>query len=180
MATSTYIISVNDFLNRTDLSPNISTNILQGFYAAVQETELVGVICQQMYDDIIGELSNGGEAGLSTEYQNLLPYLKDFLVWATMVEYYPISGAKSTPAGMRKHTDTISEESDKRTLDLLTKRAKSKMRFYQDKMINFLEENESSYPLWKDSRCNCNAFSKPSSGIRFSSNKSTKTRIKYT
>lgn len=181
MATSTYILSIDDFTNRTDLSPNIATNFLQGYYTSAQEKSLVAVICQETYNELIDQLSQGGEVYLDPEYTALLPFIKDYLVWATMEIYYPLSKAKSTPAGMRKHTDTISTEAVGIEIDIYVKNAESNKEFYQDKLVNFLEENKTEYPLWENSRCNnCQGFTKGVGGVRFTSKNSNKTIIKYT
>lgn len=176
MATSTYILSNDDFTNRTDLSPNIAQSLQNGYYATVQELELTGVLCNGLYNAYLDNLEN---LPLTPELAALEPYIKDFLVWAVMMEYYPIAGLKSTPAGMRKHQDTISTEVESAKLDILTKRAESKKTSYKKRLITFLENNENDYPLWRDSTCNnCNI--KFSGGVRFSSKKNNKTHIRYT
>ena len=178
MATNTYILNNNDFTNRTDLSPNIAESLLNGNYATVQELELTGVLCKALYDDYLDNLNN---LPLTTENEALEPYIKDFLVWAVMMEYYPIAGLKSTPAGMRKHQDTISTEVEPAKLDILTKRAESKKTSYKKRLLDFLEDNKNDYPLWRDSSCNnCQKAVNFLGGVRFGSRKLQKTPIKYT
>lgn len=179
MATSTYILSINDFTNRADLSSNLNTNTLKQYFGITQEKFLVAVICQETYDAIIDELSQGGEAYLSTKYANLLPFIKDFLVYKTMERYYTNANYKSTPAGIREHTDTISSKAPNTAMEVLTKQANDDAEFYKDKLINYLDNNRETYTLWADSRCNCGQFTKGAGGFQFSSNKSTRNIIKW-
>ena len=69
MPTNTYILSIDDFTNRTDLSPNIATNFLKGYYTSAQEKSLVAVICQETYDELIDQLAQGGEFYLDPQYK---------------------------------------------------------------------------------------------------------------
>lgn len=181
MPVSTYILDIDDFTNVIDLNNNILTSRLKQYFGIEQDKSLRAVLCKDLYDAIIDDLAQGGESYLSAEYEALLPYIKDFLIFKTMVRYYANANIKSTPAGMRTHTDTISAEANAAQMRSLIEQAQSDAEFYHDELLNFLENNVTDYPLWQASRCNtCSKFTKATGSTRFGSNNSTKSAVKWT
>ena len=173
MATNTYILSITDFTTRADLSAYIRTDRLRQFFGIVQEQACLQVICKEMYDEIIDQLAQGGEQYLEPEYSVLLPYLKDFLVYKTMIRYVQTGGYFSTAGGIKKQIDQVSENLSGSERSELTQIYKNDAAYYQDQLIGFLHANEDDYPLWKDSRCNCyrKYATAPGNSVRFAGKK---------
>jgi deoxyribodipyrimidine photolyase len=175
---NTFILSVTDFENVIDLNNNIAQNRLKQVFGRVQEPALLPIICREFYNELIEEIETNT---LTTANEILLPYIKDFLIYKSMARYYATANYKSTPAGIRVHTDTISSQANPDQMRQLIDMVNKDASFYQDELVNFLQANQDDYPTWRDSSCgNCNNFSKASANIRFGANRSTKTKINWT
>ena len=182
MPVTTYILSIDDFTSRQDLSKTIKQTDLQQYFGITQERYATKMLCQKTYEELIDQLSQGGEAYLTPEYQALLPFLKDYLVYKTMARYYANANYKSTTAGIRAHTDTISVAPTVDAMKALIDQAKQDAEYYRDQLQNFLIKNQDDYPLWKESNCYCGGnFTKGGGGqIRFGKNRFNKTVVKWT
>lgn len=164
MAVSAYILSIEDFTNKEDITINIQTSKLKGYISVIQEQFGVKVLCQALYDEILGQLPDS----LSTANTALMPYLKDYLIRKTYARYLLNANAISTPAGIRVQVDATSEAASDKYIAELMRAAENDANFYQDALINFLDCNSSDYPLWEGTICDCNKQSRPSKGNSFS------------
>lgn len=154
MAVTTYIVSIEDFSKRANISQNLLTNRFKQESGIDQEIYAIKIMCQAFYDAFLTELANDN---LSTANTALLPYLKDYLVFKIYASYLVDGNLLATPAGLRTQIDATSETaSDKQMAEAVAK-AKSRGNFFQDKLVNFLQCNEDDYPLWRDSNCGCSA-----------------------
>lgn len=183
MATSTYILDINDFTSRADLSSFIDVNRINQVLGITQEKSCLFILCKEMYDEIIDQLAQGGgeETYLDAKYVTLMPFLKDFLVYESMIRYVQLGGYTSTAGGIKKATDDFSENLTNTERGELLNIYQNDAAYYQDQLVAFLDDNRDTYTLWKDSRCDCNRFStKPGNGIRFNNKSGQHPRIKWT
>lgn len=176
--TSTYLIDIDDFKRRADISQNLDTNKLKASIGITQEKYIVKILCQNLYNEIIGEFPDS----LSAANTALLPFIEDFLIYKTYTRYLKGSNLLATPSGMRVQTDTTSTVATDDQMTEVIREAHSDANFYQDKLVNFLIKNEDDYPLWKASICNCGTSKRPVNANRFSTigKKASRTRIKWT
>jgi hypothetical protein len=161
---ATYILTIDDFLAKADLSQNINTNKLNANIGVVQDVFGRKVLCNQLVDELLSQLPNS----LTDANEALLPYVKNFLIYKTYSDYLIGANLMSTPAGMRVQIDTTSDQASDKSMVAIQRRADGRADFYQDQLINFLKENEDDYPLWKASICNCYGNRRPQNGNVFS------------
>lgn len=162
--TSTYLIDISDFKRRADISQTINTDKLKAQIGITQEKYAVKILCQNLYNEIIGEYPDS----LSPANTALLPFIQDFLIYKTYDRYLVSSNILPTPSGMRVQTDTTSDAASEDQMKSLRGQANSDANFYQDKLVNFLIKNVDDYPLWKNSNCNCNPTNRPINGNKIS------------
>lgn len=149
---STYILSIEDFTNRADITPNIQTAKLKSYLGVVQEKYALKILCQALYDELLTQIAASSLTAVNTL---LLPYVKDYLIYKTYSRYLLNANTLSTPAGLRVQTDTTSEAASDPTITALVKQADGDANFFQDQLATFLKCNDTDYPLWKNSICGC-------------------------
>lgn len=165
MATTTYILSIEDFANRADITINIQTAKLKSYMGVIQEQFALKILCQALYDQLLVEIAADSLTAANTA---LMPYLKDYLIYKTYERYLLNANALSTPGGIRVQSDATSEPASDKYIAELMRQADNDANFYQDKLVNFLDINYLDYPLWADTICDCskgrttkgNSFSK--------------------
>jgi len=153
MAVDTYIITTEDFQRRADLSNNIRTDKIQAHIGPVQEISGRKVLCEDLYNEVLSVIAN--DITDNTPVNDLLPHLKDFLVYKTYREYLVTAGITMTPMGARVQVDATSDAATDKQLAEIQRQAGNRANYYQDRLINFLEINISDYPQWAASICNC-------------------------
>jgi len=172
--TTVYLIDIEDFKRRADISQGLNTDKLKGDIGITQEKFVVKILCQKLYNEIIGEFPDS----LSTVNTALLPLIQDFLVYKTYTRYLKGANTFSTPVGMRVQTDTTSDVASDDQMKSLRGEALSDANHYQEQLVNFLIKNVDDYPLWKDSVCNCATSARPVNANVFSRvGKSGKTQV---
>ena len=149
----TYLIDIDDFENLADISNRVLTSKLKMEIGPTQQKYGLKLLCKTLYEQLVSQWADGGFAYLDTNLQNLYPYFKDFLVYKTYARYLVGRNIKDTPAGSRVHTDTISREANTNEMQELRKKAEGDAEFYEDELLNFLEDNKNDYPTWRDSAC---------------------------
>jgi hypothetical protein len=147
-----YILSIEDFKRKADISANLNTDKLKAQIGPTQDQFAYKILCNELLAEILSQLPND----LSVANTALMPYLKNYLVYKTYARYLVGSNVMATAAGMRVQIDSTSEAADEKQMAAIRKQAENDANFYQDTLVNFLIKNEDDYPLWKDSICNCN------------------------
>ena len=176
--TTVYLIDIDDFTRRADLSKNINTDKIKAQIGITQEKYAVKMLCQDLYDLVISQYPNG----LSPANEALLPYIQDFLVYKTYARYLVSANAHSQPGGMFSMNDSAGTKLTPEEMAPIIAQAQGDANFYQTQLQNFLVKNEDDYPLWKDSICQCGRNRRPVNLNRFSKvgSKGSETQIRWT
>lgn len=153
-----YLISIDDFKRKADLSQNLHTDKLKACIGIIQEQYAVKLLCRDLYDEIISQIETPPMSDANTA---LLPYIKDFLIYKTYARYTVGANLLATPAGFRVSANAIDEPASAADMENIRSQANQDANFYQEQLLNFLIENEDDYPLWKNSTCNCNSNLRP-------------------
>lgn len=153
-----YILSLSDFTDRFDLSPNTLQRRYKQTARIVQQKFGSEVICRKTYNEIISQLAQGDgeETYLDEKYVTLLPYIKDYLAAKTYARYVTDSQTISTASGLVVDQDDTSRRLTNEELEVMTRKVESDADFYRDELYNFLQDNKDTYTLWRDSICACN------------------------
>ena len=161
---ATYLIDIEDFRRKADISQNLNTDRLNANIGPTQDQFAVKVLCNELVAELLSQLPDG----LSAANTTLMPYVKNFLIYKTYSRYLVGANLMATPSGMRVQSDTTSDPASNQQMVALQRQADNDANFYQDQLINFLKENETDYPLWEDSICNCYSNRRAVNGNVFS------------
>lgn len=149
---STYIITTEDFKERVKLSQNILTNNIKPSIGPTQEMFAVKMLCREFYNEVL-EVVAGNETNQAIT--NMLPFLKDYLVFKTYAHYLTGASVIMTPAGPRVQVDDTSNPATEKQIGDIQAQANNTANFYQDQLWNYLEKNSTSFPTWANSICGC-------------------------
>lgn len=152
MAVSTYIITIEDFKSRADISENILTSKIQSQIAPTQEQFGIKILCREFYAEVLAVVAGTTTSAAITA---LLPYLKDFLVYKTYARYLVGAPIMMTATGQRTQIDTTSDLAPDKLISEQIALARNDANFYQDTLVNFLTLNVDDYPTWEASLCGC-------------------------
>jgi hypothetical protein len=174
-----YLISIEDFKRKADISQNLHTDKLKACIGIVQEQYAVKILCQDLYDEIIDQTETPPMSEYNTE---LLPYVKDFLIYKAYARYTVGGNLLATAAGFRVAKNDIDDPASSAEMENIRSLANQDANFYQERLVNFLIKNVDNYPLWKNSICNCGKDLRPQGMGKISAIGSTNsvTPIKWT
>lgn len=142
------LINKDDFINWTELSPNINKDKLNPHILDAQIRLVSPSVCDALYQEILTQFDNDS---LTVLNETLLEdYIKPFLVMASYVNYLTTAGKVSTPTGMVKVIGDSTDQITRDELKDILKDYKAKRDFYQNRVINFLECNTTDYPLFNN------------------------------
>jgi len=152
MAVDVYILSIEDFKDRADITENIQTQKLKTWLGVVQEKYAIKILCDAFYNEILDQIEADS---LTTSNTALLPFLKDYLIFKVYKRYILGAGVLTTTAGLRVQSDDTTEQISDVRMGELIGQANGDANYYQDTLVNFLTCNKNDYPVWRDSQCGC-------------------------
>lgn len=134
--------------NETDISQN------------VPESELDNPIkrSQEMLEMIIGEtlvaeLVSQNPTALTAANVTLMTYVKPFLAWQAYQFWLPKANFKTHASGLRVHEEDNSRAATDAEMANLIRDAKMWAQTKKEKLVQFLEDNCSTYPLYDCVNC---------------------------
>lgn len=127
-----------------DIPQNIEDIDLEHKIYRAQEM-LRMLMCDEFYQDFLTNYKNNT---LSTVYDSLYPYIKQFVAWQAH-EYYAVkANFKPTRSGFRVHTEENSVVATDIQMASIIKDAKQQAQYYKKLLIDFIEGNPTNYPLY--------------------------------
>ena len=160
----TKLITASEIRARKGLSNNLNVDKeLNPHIDEAQDFDLKPWIGVSFYLDLIDKfessstdadflaLMNGGVYTYDGDkYEN--PGIKNVLIYLSYARYSALSNAQNTPTGFVQKTNQYSEPISNAQLTRIIKQNQSGANTLQQRVEDFLNRNESKYPLWK----NCN------------------------
>lgn len=144
MAKQDKLITYAYLKEEVDIPQNIEDQDLEHKIYRAQEM-LRMVIGDEFYRDF---LSNYKANTLSNVYTNLFPYIKQFVAWQAK-EYWIINANfNPTRGGFRVHIEENSVIASDVQMGTLIKDAKQQAQYYKKLLIDYLNANYASYPLY--------------------------------
>ena len=144
----------------------IETDISQN----VPETELDVPIkrSQEMLEMVIGtalvaELVSQMPSSLTEANVTLMIYVKPFLAWQAYQFWLPKANFKTHASGLRVHEEDNSRSATDAEMANLIRDAKMWAQTKKDKLVQFLDDNCDTYPLYNCG--NCGGTSKTGTGF---------------
>lgn len=110
---------------------------------------LKAILGAEFYDEISSQYPSSFTTDNDTLYEN---YIKDYLAWATYLEYLGFSQSDSTGSGLRQFTDENSTILEGVKLYSIEQNVRRKCQYYRNQMVNFLRLSQSQdstkYTKW--------------------------------
>ncbi len=103
------------------------------------------LISDEFYQDF---QTNYQAQTLSTSYQTLFPYIKQFLAWEANEKWTLKANFKTTRSGFRVHSEENSVVASDAAMAAIYRDAKAQSQFYKNILIGFLDNHSSEYPLY--------------------------------
>lgn len=157
----TKLINYQYLRNEADLSQNIPDKELDNPIKRSQEM-LEMLIGDALYAEIVGQFPNSFTAPNTT----LFPYIKKFLAWQAKQFWLPKANFKDTKAGIRIMQEDNSVAADSKDMAELIRDAKMWAQTQKEKLVQFLETNHETYPLYP---YNCNTNKRTGTGFHITS-----------
>ena len=165
MACRTLFISQQDFKERVDLSDNVLSKYIVPNIASVQDRYIKKILCKVFYDELITQIDAGT---LTTANETLIDdHIKPAMVFRSYARYLATANIFSTPAGFRKFREDNSDAAEAADMTAFLNQANSDASFYEKELSNFLQNNLSDYPTFRD-ECGC-SHNKDSGGFKITS-----------
>jgi hypothetical protein len=147
---------MNKFINyqylrkEVDITDNVPDKELDNPIKRSQEM-LEMIIGSDLYDEIYSQYPNS----LSAANTTLMTYIKKFMAWQAYQFWIPKANFKDTRSGFRVMVEDNSVAATEKDMATLIRDVKSWAQTQKEKLVQFLEDNYASYPLY-DYSCNSN------------------------
>ena len=141
----TKLINYQYLRKEVDISDNVPDKELDNPIKRAQEM-LEMVIGTGLYNEIVAEFEANA---LSATNTTLFPYVKKFLAWQAYQFWLPKANFKDTRAGFRVMREDNSDAATEKDMATLIRDIKMWAQTQKEKLVQFLDTNNTSYPLWE-------------------------------
>jgi hypothetical protein len=142
------IINYQYLRNECDVSQNVPDKELDNPIKRSHEMFEM-LIGNALYTEFVGQYPSSFSAANTL----LLPYVQKFLAWQAYQFWIPKANLKDTKSGFRVMQEDNSIAADPKQMAELIRDAKMWAQTQKEKLVQFLEDNYESYPLY-DYECN--------------------------
>lgn len=143
----TKLINYQYVENETDISKNVPETELDNPIKRAQEM-LEMVIGETLYNELVSEYPN-----YSASNTTLIAYVKPFLAWQAYQFWLPKANFKSHASGLRVHEEDNSRAATDAEMATLIRDAKMWAQTKKEKLVSFLDNNCTAYPLYSCGNC---------------------------
>ena len=148
--TTTLLISEAKLRQFTDINDNLDSSLIKNGVREAQDIELQRILGTKLYDQVLSYVDSGT---VPADYQTLInDYIQDFLLYAAYYEVLeaiyirPRNNGLLTPQGGENSASV-----DRTMYDVKRQSVKNKKEFYAEILVNYLIENQSTFPLINES-----------------------------
>jgi hypothetical protein len=136
------LINYQYLKTETDISQNVPETELDNPIKRSEEM-LEMVIGNALYLELVGQNPTFTGANIT-----LIPYVKKFLAWQAYQFWLPKANFKTHNSGLRVHREDNSEPATDAQMATLIRDAKMWGQTQKEKLVQYLEDNHDSYPLY--------------------------------
>jgi hypothetical protein len=155
----TKIITEQEVKNWTDISNNVQSSSLAFAITISQDLYVRTALGEKLYEELVGQVATDTLTALNTTLLNgndrLFRGIKPGLAWWIAYESYTYLHSKISPTGIQSKSTEQATSIDSRSLEIRKNMAKKKAEYYIDQLICYLRDNETDYPLFRDSDSCC-------------------------
>ena len=155
----TKLITEQEVKNWTDISNNVQSSSLSFAITMAQDLYVRTALGEKLYEEILTQVKNNTLTALNTTLLNgndgLFRGIKSGLAWWVAYTVYPYLHSKVSPTGIQSKSTDEATSIDSRSLEIRKNLAKKNAEYLIDQLICYLRDNESDYPLFRDSDSCC-------------------------
>lgn len=158
----TKLITETEVKNWTDISTNIQADIIGPVITLAQDKYIRTAIGEALYIELLTQVKNNTLTALNTTLLNgndqLFRGIKPALAWWTANNVYPYLHSKISPTGIQSRSTEDALSISGSELEVRRNLAKGNGEYYVQQLICFLQENDTDYPLFRDSTDCCTSL----------------------
>jgi hypothetical protein len=147
------LINYQYLRNEVDISQNVPDKELDNPIKRAHEM-LEMIIGDDLYNEIVSQYQTVPST-LSAANTTLFPYVQQFLAWQAYQFWIPKANFKDTKSGFRIMQEDNSVAATEKDMATLIRDIKMWAQTKKEKLVQFLEDNYESYPLY-DYNCSTN------------------------
>ena len=141
-------ISESTLKERTYISDNVDIKYLRETILYCQDVYIQRLIGTTLYNEIKTQIQGSTLTAANTTLLN--DYIQSVLIWRVTAEAAYWSSNKLMNKGVMQQSSENSQMADSRTISNLKSDANDKAEFYEQRMVNYLCENETDYPSYQN------------------------------
>ena len=146
--TSALFITENKLKKTTVINENVDTSLLTPYIKIAQEQYIRPILGEALYDDLASSIVAND---LTANETTLLNKISEPLAYYTFYSAIPFIATQISNKGVLvKNSDNNSISADNARLDLLTKRIQNIADHYASRLKDYLDDNASLFPLYRD------------------------------
>ncbi|CAB4158126.1 hypothetical protein UFOVP695_17 [uncultured Caudovirales phage] len=139
-------IDVDTIKNNSIIDSNIDDKLIEFSIDKAQEINILQVIGSELYNTLSTKIQNNSVGGY---YQTLLDiYISKALIEWTIYHLYNDATYRFTNKSVVKRTNDNSMNVEDSTIRDLKRQQKSIAEFYNNRLVEFLLNNQSQFPEW--------------------------------
>ena len=145
----TKIISVAQVRDITGLNKLVDDRKIAPFLKLAQ-AELEKVLGRTLYDELDTAIQADNTLTGETALLALMPYIQGALAWRTLQRALPRMSAEPTANGVHSVSSGDYQSVDRAALSMQVSDARTAADAEYDRLLKYMEENEPTYPTWRD------------------------------
>ena len=151
----TQLITEQEVKNWTDIPNSVQTKMFAMSIVYAQDQFIRSALGELLFSELLTQVENDTLTALNTTLLNgndrLFRGLKPALAWWVAYQIYPHIHSYITPTGIQTKSTEDATSVSASQLEIRRNIAKSRAEYYLDQVICYLRENDTDYPLFRDS-----------------------------
>ena len=138
--------TVDDVRDYTPVSKNISPEIIEPFIKMAETFHLRPVLGENLDDSLLAMVSGDTLSGAS--YTLVNEYIVPCSLWYSIYEALPFVWTRMNSKGLTRGFSDTTQSLDKKEYELIKQEMWDKAVMYKNRLIEYLNDNSSTYPLY--------------------------------
>lgn len=150
----------------TAISKNVDTSFLEPFITTAEQMWVSDILGKALDTELKGYITGNTLSGDSETL--VVDYIIPCSAYATWLEGSPWLRWRTTNKGIVTRSSDSSDPISDAEFEMYKKAINDKLHFYRDRLLEYLKDNQDTFPNWRDSSSNpINTKSRNSNGIHF-------------
>lgn len=150
------LISIDDIKEVTSISKNIDPSQIEPYISIAEELYVYCSIGQALSTELKNQVT--GNTLTTLNHSLIYFYIRPLVAWGAWYEASTFLNIKMVQKGLVKQSSSDSENISLEEFDLYKKSLKDKIKFFQDRLTKYLDDNTVVYPLYRSCKKNDTGF----------------------